>query len=82
MDLGDNLLKNGVKAITKMTLDGKTDCIISLMPVAEQRTKQETGPAVRDRSRPPVRSMSLVTLLRTVDSLKWWNTDYTQLVPT
>ena len=35
MYLGDNLLKNGVRAIPKMMVDEKADCVISLMPVAE-----------------------------------------------
>ena len=33
--LGDNLLKNGIRAIPKMMVDKKADCVISLMPVAE-----------------------------------------------
>lgn len=35
MYLGDNLLKNGIKAIPKMMLEEKADCVISLMPVKE-----------------------------------------------
>ena len=35
MYLGDNLLKNGIRAIPKMMVDEKADCVISLMPVAE-----------------------------------------------
>jgi len=33
--LGDNLLKNGIKAIPKKMKDEKADCVISLMPVKE-----------------------------------------------
>jgi len=33
--LGDNLLKNGIKAITKKMKDNRADCVISLMPVKE-----------------------------------------------
>jgi len=33
--LGDNLLKNGIKAIPKKMVDEKADCVISLMPVKE-----------------------------------------------
>ena len=35
MYLGDNLLKNGIKAIPKKMVDEKADCVISLMPVKE-----------------------------------------------
>ena len=35
MYLGDNLLKNGIKAIPKLMLEEKADCVISLMPVKE-----------------------------------------------
>jgi len=33
--LGDNLLKNGIRAIPKKMKDEKADCVISLMPVKE-----------------------------------------------
>jgi len=33
--LGDNLLKNGIRAIPKKMADEKADCVISLMPVKE-----------------------------------------------
>lgn len=33
--LGDNLLKNGIRAIPKKMVDEKADCVISLMPVKE-----------------------------------------------
>ena len=33
--LGDNLLKNGIKAIPKKMTENKADCVISLMPVKE-----------------------------------------------
>jgi hypothetical protein len=42
MDLGDNLLKKGIKAIPKMMVDEKADCAISFMPVSEYRINQET----------------------------------------
>ena len=35
MYLGDNLLKNGIRAIPKVMLEDKADCVISLMPVKE-----------------------------------------------
>jgi len=35
MYLGDNLLKNGIRAIPKLMLEEKADCVISLMPVKE-----------------------------------------------
>jgi hypothetical protein len=35
MYLGGNLLKNGIRAIPKIMVDEKADCVISLMPVAE-----------------------------------------------
>jgi glucose-1-phosphate thymidylyltransferase len=35
MYLGDNLLKNGIRAIPKKMLEEKADCVISLMPVKE-----------------------------------------------
>jgi glucose-1-phosphate thymidylyltransferase len=35
MYLGDNLLKNGIKAIPKLMTGEKADCVISLMPVKE-----------------------------------------------
>ena len=75
--LGDNLLKNSTRATTKMIVDDEADCVISFMPVAEYGTNQEIVPAVRDRSRPLVRNVSLAAPLRAVDSLKWRNTDYT-----
>ena len=33
--LGDNLLKNGIRAIPKKMMEEKADCVISLMPVKE-----------------------------------------------
>jgi len=33
--LGDNLLKNGIRAIPKLMTEEKADCVISLMPVKE-----------------------------------------------
>lgn len=33
--LGDNLLKNGIRAIPKKMMDENADCVISLMPVEE-----------------------------------------------
>jgi glucose-1-phosphate thymidylyltransferase len=35
MYLGDNLLKNGIRAIPKLMLGEEADCVISLMPVKE-----------------------------------------------
>ena len=35
MYLGDNLLKNGIRAIPRKMVDEKADCVISLMPVKD-----------------------------------------------
>jgi len=35
MDLGDNLLKKGIKAVPKLMVDEKADCAISFIPVSE-----------------------------------------------
>lgn len=50
MDLGDNLVKNGTRAMPKMMVDEKADCVIFFMPVSEYRADRETVTTARDGS--------------------------------
>lgn len=42
IDMVDNLLKNGIKAVPKMMVGERTDFVTSLMHVSEYRINQET----------------------------------------
>ena len=42
MYLGDDLLKIGIRTISKIKADEKADCVIFFMPVSEYRANRET----------------------------------------